>query len=55
VFGTQLVECISSGFGHVWRTLIGDRLHAFATSDGRGEYVDDVLGTLMLIDDDRIE
>ena len=36
--------------------LVGDRLHSFATGDGRGEYIDNVIGRfLMVIDHDCVE
>jgi hypothetical protein len=55
VFGSELGESLAGQLGHVRRSLIGDRLQTFTAGDGRGQYLDHVLGVFMVVEDDCVE
>lgn len=52
---TELSKGIAGQLGHVRGALVGDRLQPLAARSGSGQYIDDMFGALVVIDDDRVE
>jgi hypothetical protein len=55
VLGTELFECGAGGLGHIGRALIDQDLESFSVVDGLAQGGNDLLGALVIVDDDGVE
>ena len=55
MLSVELVECVASASGEIGRALIGDGLGTGGSAERFADHLDDMLGALVVVDDDGVE